>query len=386
MTRRISRCSTSPGLAAGIGVVLGACVPTPTIPSGQPVSTPAAVCALDTNGPPAREINPSACVDPDSRRKLGGRLDAPLEIGLDVLVTRRMGTAVADRARVDADVAQVNAVFASGDIAFFVNSFGETDAIAADVDNSVSSNAFFHISEGERTLKVLYVGSYASGGGVAWYDGSGVVIDAVAGAHAILAHELGHAVGLLHTYAPDDLVNDTNFDPWTCELGSECFSGACEACRYTSCPAPYDQAMPDPRNVMAPAVHPTTRRSQACNLQVTEGQWELIHCTLRTGQKRLLPPAPVCPPCGIGFRCENGRCVCDKTLCGDRCVALGTNTNCSACGDKCGPGQRCFGEDQGCVDVGPCPGARDCGLDCFGNQVCVPLEKPGGCPVFKCPD
>lgn len=383
-------------LVPSVAYVLASCGPTrepvaaDTSATASTLAVPttgapqAAACALDTSGPPGRDITSALCLDNSQREGQAGPLAAPLKIGLVVMTTKRNGTAVADRARVDTDVAQVNQVFASGDVSFFVSSFAESDAIPPDVDNSVGSNVFFKVSDTDTTLKVLYVGSYSGGGGVAWNNGSGVVVDAVTGAHATLAHELAHAVGLMHTYAPDDFVSDTNFDPWTCELSSQCFSEKCAECRYTSCPAPYNEAKPDPQNVMAPAVHPTTRVSQRCNLKITPGQWQLIRCTLRTSQKRLMPPPPGCPSCPPGFKCEGAACVCHKTVCGGACISLGTKQNCMGCGDACAPDEKCMGQTKGCGVVGPCPGARDCGLDCNGNQVCVPHNKPGGCPHFVC--
>jgi len=337
----------------------------------------AEVCGSDTSAGAIREVPAGACLDPAARAPLSGPLPETMTIGLNVVVTKRNGSPIVDRARVDSEVDLANQAFDSGDVRFSINSFTTSDSISPDVTESIKNNEIFQLTS---KIAVLYVENLSSGGGQAWSNGSGLVV-ATNGAHAILAHELAHVLGLGHTYDADDFVSDTVYDPWACEFSSACFTGACADCTYESCPPPYENTHPDPRNVVGPAVHPKTRVSQQCNTRLTSGQWDLIHCTLRTSQKRLVP----CLQCGDGYSCENDTCVCHKTTCNGACVSLGTDENCSACNDSCLAGSKCLGKNQGCSATPPCPGAIDCGFDCFGNQVCVPKNKPGGCPHFACP-
>lgn len=64
-------------------------------------------------------------------------------------------------------------------------------------------------------------------------------------------------------------------------------------------------------------------------------------------------------------------------------VASGLGTGCASTKPQ-GAERPC--ESESAPDVlGRCAkGSLDCGQDCYGNQVCVPKNKPGGCPNFNC--
>ena len=75
--------------------------------------------------------------------------------------------------------------------------------------------------------------------------------------------------------------------------------------------------------------------------------------------------------CCSGF-CETAtrrgrirRCVCPTglTACRGVCTPLGTMQNCLACGDVCGPDQKCCGA-RGCVDLGTQTDCLDCDDGC----------------------
>ena len=88
--------------------------------------------------------------------------------------------------------------------------------------------------------------------------------------------------------------------------------------------------------------------------------------------------------CGSGQVCTNGMCgdpppVCSSPnkMCGTACVPLGTNANCSDCGDDCRGDLTCLGTSCGCAS------GTACGTSCCGSgQVCtnsVCVDPPPVC-------
>jgi hypothetical protein len=90
--------------------------------------------------------------------------------------------------------------------------------------------------------------------------------------------------------------------------------------------------------------------------------------------------------CTGGKSCVNMACVCPNGQmdCGDgTCVTLGTNANCSRCGESCTGGKSCVGgacvcptgqTDCGngvCVSLGTDLNCRGCGDTCTGGKSCV---------------
>lgn len=68
-------------------------------------------------------------------------------------------------------------------------------------------------------------------------------------------------------------------------------------------------------------------------------------------------------------------------VCGVLLVACGSSKN-----SEPETGKADIAEQGAEIDEGnPCPkGTRNCGVDCNGDQKCVPNNKPGGCPHFEC--
>lgn len=77
-----------------------------------------------------------------------------------------------------------------------------------------------------------------------------------------------------------------------------------------------------------------------------------------------------CGTCTGGKICVEGECQCPATQkdCAGTCTTLGTNENCSACGDECPTGGSC---ESGTCE---CPGAQ---VDCSG--ACTPLGTDDNC-------
>jgi hypothetical protein len=106
--------------------------------------------------------------------------------------------------------------------------------------------------------------------------------------------------------------------------------------------------------------------------------------------------------CTGGKTCGGGSCQCPSGAdCGGTCTTLGTDSNCSGCGDACTGGKTCQGGGCACPASAPevCQGAchAPCGegqsrnegtCACEGGGGCAPTEFPCGPSDFEvcCPD
>jgi len=71
--------------------------------------------------------------------------------------------------------------------------------------------------------------------------------------------------------------------------------------------------------------------------------------------------------CSAGMCAPPPACGTALVMCKGQCVSLGTNSNCTRCGDRCGSGKECASELAGCVVSHICAaGQKDC-----GDGVCV---------------
>lgn len=305
------------------------------------------------------------CANAAQRAQYGS--PATFRVAIDAVSTRRAdGTPVVSEADVSNDLATANVVFSRGGVNLFLNSYAVSDTIPSHIpDNSVGNDAIFQTSS---TLAVLYVESYFDGGGVSWSNGTGVIVDRLSRTwDQVLAHEVGHSLGLQHTdycatnVADGDGVADTPYDPGrgglACNNGTPTATGATCSSNCSSCPcsgvctAPLQATKPDVNNIM------TKYNDNTCTEYFTDGQYELMRCILRTQQR------------------TRARCPGSRQLCGDpgECVSLRTDeNNCGACGNKCRNGQTC--SRGSCVsecdpECGP-DACVNCCTDCEGNPVC----------------
>jgi hypothetical protein len=280
-------------MALGAGCARNGCTTPVVAPSTNGPAT--LVCNVDFSRA-AREPSQLRCDDPAIRTQDGRAFEVPARVGLAIVVPKKPdGTGLHTQAAVDADIAFVNKYFAAANIAFFRASYTVSDTIPLEVKNTIGNDSIF--ARKSKTLPVLYVQKLTIDGqevgGIAWNNGSGVVVWSTSGPwNVILAHELGHALGLAHTdLCAGDGVADTPPDPGpnnydcatgtsrgTCNLPTSCLEPVCNACDAICQTAV--EPKPDVRNIMSHFQGPCRR--------FTLGQAELMRCTLRNQQSRLL--------------------------------------------------------------------------------------------------
>ncbi|MFZ1800220.1 MAG: M57 family metalloprotease, partial [Chitinophagaceae bacterium] len=188
----------------------------------------------------------------------------------------------------------------------YINSSFLNNNFNADVDSSSDFDTY----QVPNCINIFYMkkinGSNASCGGSCGYGG--IALGGIPGTYCLIAsgniargqtitHEVGHCMGLLHTFEPAngyedidgsnsstsaDLIADTPADPYVFKnLGNSCFSRSSDSCKYTgTCTDPKGQTnfSPPYTNLMA------YWWANSCyfSLQITGNQFTRINSFLST--------------------------------------------------------------------------------------------------------
>lgn len=237
----------------------------------------------------------------------------------------------------------------------------------------------------------------------------------------VLAHEVGHSIGLAHTHLNDALMYFANrpgkfsgltrddadaicfsYPKIKCSKDEEC--GGCRRCQGGEC---VTTTIAPVRNLCKPCTAPSdcggdfdicvrfqegNRCAQACDEKgcCPEG----YRCSdVGNGQRMCIPETGKCPDvackddkaCGPGEECKSGACRA-KPVQRTASTCIGCNNS-----NDCGPDHGCFSFPQGikrcamkCVADNFCPNGFVCrqatgGRYCFPEEWLCPCDKPRDC-------